>query len=722
MKQSILIFALALVSVLLITTVTTASAATDCGESSGSITRDSLRSAAAETTFYYSVYTPPCYTQSTRNYPVLYLMHGSNEDDGQWGRLGIQEHLDRGIGDSTLPPMIVVMPFGEWLANRNQFEGVSWESIFLNELLPHIEGQFRIDGRRESRAIGGISRGGFWALQIAFRHTDLFGSVGGHSAFLDDFHAPPDYNPLRLAQSSEAINHLSIWLDRGKDDFTAPALDLLHERLTERGLAHQYTIYPEGQHGPDYWRQHVSEYLAFYGQHLQSDSAPTPPPMIFVTNTPQPAMSPTAAPTTPPTTGIDLFLPVAAFPSLLTSVESSLLIGLRAGQSIPKLILDTTTTAALTRHGLIVPAGIEIVPDDALMNSLWRDRTRFTLLAFDRLSTRVRVLNVDGQDVIDERMADYPLAFPSAQPNFKRDQLTRVLFSGVTALTRLTREALDKNGVDWAAEAIAPYTQRADFFHTSNEVSFSPNCPLPDGEQLGEFCAKEAHFEILKQLGLDIVELSGNHNNDFGTENYLKTLAWYRDHDIQTVGGGSTLDEARTPLILEHNGNRIALVACNAIGPYYAIADEDTPGTTDCNWDWLRETLPVVSASSDVLVVTVQYEEVEDYRPLPQQELDFRGLADLGADVVIGTQAHKPQTFEFYGNTFLHYGMGNFLFDQPFWGNMRFFMDDLWIYQGRLLTIGLFTGIIDENARPRPMMPDEQMNFLAFMFNTQNGF
>jgi len=117
---------------------------------------------------------------------------------------------------------------------------------------------------------------------------------------------------------------------------------------------------------------------------------------------------------------------------------------------------------------------------------------------------------------------------------------------------------------------------------------------------------------------------------------------------------------------------------------------------------------------------------VEDYLPLPSQITDFRGLADLGADVVIGTQAHKPQTFEFYNSvrgqpTFLHYGLGNLFFDQPFWGNMRFFMDELYIYEGKLLTVDLFTGIIDDLARPRAMTPDEERNFLAFMFNTQGG-
>src|SRR5690606_8114985 len=160
----------------------------------------------------------------------------SNEDDGQWVRLGLPEVLDQAIADGAFPPMIAVMPFGEWIANQNQFDTVSWENVFLTELMPLVESAYRIDARRETRAIGGISRGGFWALEIAFRHPDLFSAVGGHSAFLDPDHAPDDYNPLDLALNAPGLESLRIWLDRGADDYAAPGLELMDERLAQRGI------------------------------------------------------------------------------------------------------------------------------------------------------------------------------------------------------------------------------------------------------------------------------------------------------------------------------------------------------------------------------------------------------------------------------------------------------------------------------------------------------
>ncbi len=704
-----------------------------CTSPNGTITRSSFRSTPAETTFYYSVYTPPCYDNSATTYPVVYLMHGSNDDDGQWGRLGIQQALDTGITNGTLPPMIIVMPFGEWLANKNQFDSVSWENVFLNELMPLVEGQYRIDARRETRAIGGISRGGFWAYEIAFRHPDLFGSVGGHSAFFAEGQAPVDFDPLRMAKNSTDLDTLRIELDRGSEDYAAPGVDLMHQRLDERGILHTYTVYPEGQHNNAHWQLHVADYLAFYGSAWQTQATSTQPPLVFATNTPNvPTATPVVlsfSPTIDPTSnaGQDIFLPAVAFPSLQGDISFAQLEAVRDGQADSKLALDETTAAALQARNVPLSPSIMVVADDALANTLGRNRALYTLLAFDRLTIHYRVLHMDGQHPLDTDIYTYPFAFRSDHPNYEPQKLTRLLMSGVTALTRLTRTELDEQGTDWAASGIMDTVNHADFFHTSNEVSFSPSCPKADTTPLGEFCSKESHFDLLTKLGLDIVELTGNHNNDFGTDNYLKTLQWYRDHNIRTIGGGENLEQARTPLLLDHHSNKIAMLACNWIGPYYALAGENAPGAAFCDWDWLRVVIPQLKAEGNFVVVSVQYLEIEDYKPSAKQVSDFQGLADLGADVVLGTQAHKPQTLDFYGartgqEAFIHYGLGNLFFDQPFWGNSRFFMDELYIYNAHLLNVDLFTGIIDDLARPRPMTTDEQTNFFAFMFNTQGSF
>lgn len=723
---------------------------TPCDETSGRTERNFYR--AVQTQMAYSVYLPPCYDQSTDVYPVMYLFHGSNDDDEQWIRLGLPETLDTMIADGEIQPVIAVMPFGNWMANENTFHREGWGNVFVDEVMSRAESMYRIDARRESRVIGGISRGGFWAFHIALKNPELFSAIGGHSAFFDRFHAPPEENPLDLVLIPENTANMRIYLDYGADDYAAPGLQIMRERLTEANVPHEYVTNPVGQHANSYWREHVREYVTFYTANWTDDPPPRP---IFVTNTPhsvatvssdtvtaQPTTRPTATATPMPQTnnaentenggdGVELFLPVVVFPSIEASIPLETVQNVIAGQTPSNLVLSEATVAALNAQGINVSG--RIVADDALYNMLFRDRTLFTILPFDRLEPRYRVLRVDEVHPLD--MPDYPLAFASDTPNFDPARLTRITLSGVTALTRGTLRALDANGIEWAAEAILPYVQTADFFHTSNEVSIYENCPQFNNETLGgnsSFCSRPEHFDLLTLLDVDIVELSGNHNNDFGYEVYRDTLAWYDERGIFTVGGGETLDEAYRPLDIAHNSNDVAMLACNWVGPYYALVNEDEslaggvrPGAADCSSPRFREALTAVEA--DVVIVTVQYQEVDDFVPPESASFDFRTLVDWGADVVVGTSSHFPQPHDFYAPdseqmAFIHYGLGNFLFDQTFFGGVRFFMDQLFIYDGALVAVDLFTGIIEGQGRPRPMTPDERRNFLFLIFNEHGGF
>ncbi|MEO0599600.1 MAG: alpha/beta hydrolase-fold protein, partial [Chloroflexota bacterium] len=104
-------------------------AQSDTCTSESTLTRETYNSAVLVQTMFYTVYTPPCYDENT-TYPVMYLMHGSNEDDGHWQRLGLPESLDQRILNNEMSPVILVMPFGNVIANRNNFDTLSWNNIF----------------------------------------------------------------------------------------------------------------------------------------------------------------------------------------------------------------------------------------------------------------------------------------------------------------------------------------------------------------------------------------------------------------------------------------------------------------------------------------------------------------------------------------------------------------------------------------------------------------
>ncbi len=697
---------------------------TVCEETQGRVDRSYYT--AVQTQMAYSVYVPPCYDDSQNTYPVIYLMHGSTEDDGHWLRLGMVDLLDESITSGQIPPVIAVFPFGNWMSNENAFDREGWGEVFVNEVMPRVEDAYRVDAQRESRVIGGISRGGFWAFHIALRYPDLFSALGGHSAFFDEYHASAEYNPLDLIETIDTDQNLRIWLDRGGADYAEPGLDLMHFRLEALDIPHAYVVSTNGQHNNQYWSQHLAAYLEFYTAEWQPQQAPT----IFATNTPVPTPLPSV---TDLSQGVTLFVPAVVFNSLESLITRADLQNILDGGADSRLVLSESTVAMLANNNIQIAPEIRTVPDETLYNTLFRDRSRYTVLPFDQLAVNYRVLSVDGEHPLDSDLSLYPLAFISDSPNFFLDRLTTMTLSGVTALTRGTLMALDTQGLEWATEAILPYVTQSDYFHTSNEVSFYENCPQFNNETLGgstSFCSKPEHFELFNLLDVDVVELSGNHNNDYGYDIYRETLSWFGDNDMLTVGGGETLMDARQPVILQHQDNMIAMIACNWIGPYYALVNEDPaltggvrPGAAFCDTEWLEATLPQLAFENDVVIVTVQYPEVDAFVPPDNQRFDFRQLADWGADVVIGTSSHFPQSVEFYapvggGRTaFIHYGLGNLFFDQTFFGGTRFFMDRLYIYDGELQTIDLYTGIIEEQGRPRPMTADERYNFLFLMFN-----
>ncbi len=296
------------------------------------------------------------------------------------------------------------------------------------------------------------------------------------------------------------------------------------------------------------------------------------------------------------------------------------------------------------------------------------------------------------------------------------ERTTRLLFSGVTALARDTRSALQQHGVAYAASGLQHFTQSFDFFHMSNETAFDPLCPRADGPILGGLCSRPEHFAVFVLLGADIVELTGNHNNDWGYDANAQTIRWLREQGLRTLGGGLNQSEARQPLSLTHHDNRIALVACNWAGPDYAYATDQRAGAAVCREDWLRPLLTDLRADHDVLIALIQHVEIDSPRPARRQDEQMRAVAQWGADVVIGSQAHQPQRYTFVSrpdgtHAFVHFGLGNLFFDQKSYWKTQFFLDELVISEGKLQQIVLHTGVIEAQVRPRLHTPEEQAVF-----------
>lgn len=254
-----------------------------CDEESGMFidVDDNASEIARGENLRYRVYLPPCYQSTQKRFPIVYLLHGLSFREEQWEDLGINTALDQGIRAGALPPMILVMPYLGELGQFNTFPpDASYEGFVLEELLPEVERSFCVIGNSDHRAIGGISRGGFLAYSIAMRNPDLFGIVGGHSAYfpINSGDIPPAFNPIELALNEGFLQEIDLrmWLDNGAGDSASSSQQLFSARLTQRNVEHTYVVHPTGEHNNDYWSAHISEYLTFYGREWEKDYGQLP--------------------------------------------------------------------------------------------------------------------------------------------------------------------------------------------------------------------------------------------------------------------------------------------------------------------------------------------------------------------------------------------------------------------------------------------------------------
>jgi hypothetical protein len=378
-------------------------------------------------------------------------------------------------------------------------------------------------------------------------------------------------------------------------------------------------------------------------------------------------------------------------------------------------------------------ATIPVVAAAELSMQVWERPLGVTILPFAALDSTWKVLAVDGRSPLapDFSPENYPLLVPiylagesadllseAALPRTNRDpdRLTRVAMSGVTALVRATAYQMELNGIDYPGTAVAEIFQQADIAHVSNEVSFAADCPYPDPVGGTTFCSRESYFALLTGLGIDVVELTGNHLNDWGGENLIATLDLYDAAGMDWFGGGADLADAQVALTLNYNGNKIAFVGCNPVGPAYAWATADTPGSRPCD-DGFYTQISALAAEGFLVIATLQYFEFYDYQPTVEQQIDFARVAAAGATAVSGSQGHHAQGFAFVDGAFVHYGLGNLFFDQmDMLGTRQTLVDTYVFYDGRLLSVEIWTGLIENYARPREMSAAEREQTLQTLF------
>lgn len=436
----------------------------------------------------------------------------------------------------------------------------------------------------------------------------------------------------------------------------------------------------------------------------------------------------------------------APFPTIPQGVASETL--LRAwrgeGDSGQTLLMDESTYQNLSAlWGVSAPQGVQVLAADELLDYAWNGRPAWAILPFEALEPRWKVLEVDGQSPVrkDFDPTAYPLTLPislSGDPTLaeavrlvydqtlilpnNRDpgRLTVLAMTGVTALVRATAFAMERKGVQYPAGDIAPWLQEADLTHISNEVPFAEDCPYPNPLQTDmRFCSHPRYIGLLESVGTDVVELTGDHFQDWGPQAMKLTLKLYKQRGWPYYGGGANLEEARQAITVEHNGNRLAFIGCNAKGGSFAQAGVDRPGAAACGHEHMGAEISRLRGQGYLPIATFQHYEYYTYKAQANQKRDFRNVAQAGAVIVSGSQAHQPQALEFHSGALIHYGLGNLFFDQydVSLATRQGFIDRHVFYDGRHISTELLTIQFIDYARPRPMTPGEREDLLRAVFS-----
>ncbi|MCC6146300.1 MAG: CapA family protein [Anaerolineaceae bacterium] len=435
---------------------------------------------------------------------------------------------------------------------------------------------------------------------------------------------------------------------------------------------------------------------------------------------------------------------VAPFPTVMDGVSQKELTSAWQGrtsgemQGHPLLVSAATLETFQALWGNPAPGAVRVLSPEVILAEAWKKQPSWAIIPFEELEARWKVLHVDGLSPLDKTMAaeSYPLAIwyalegdtevlgrlerggvPPLAGNRDPERMTTLIMTGTTALVRSTALRMEEKGIDYPARDIGTLLRSADLTHISNEVPFYSDCP-PAKPLRGEarFCSDPRYLGLLEAIGADLIELTGNHILDWGTGAFEETLTLYRENGFRFYGGGEDKEDAQKPLVVEDHGNRLVFIGCNAVGPENILATDTQAGAAPCDFNKMAQEIVQYKAQGILPIVTFQHYELDDFRPQSAHRLDSKAMAQAGAVIVSGSQAHHAQCMIFDEGRFIHYGLGNLFFDQMMKENRPACIDRHVFYGGRYISTELLTVELEDYARPRLMNAQERQAFLKEVF------
>lgn len=212
------------------------------------------------------VYTPPGYDSSKKKrYPVLYLQHGSGENEHGWseqGKTGLI--MDNLIAEGKAEEFIIVMDNGTWTRPQGMQRGgrpSNWADGFMNRLvkdiIPMIDARYRTKADRKYRAMAGLSMGGMQTKAITMKNPDVFSALGMFSGGVITAEEAAQTEGFKEAYDL-------IFISYGSHELKNPRWGQNQQAVTEElrasGMNAHFYVSPETAHEWQSWRRSLYQF------------------------------------------------------------------------------------------------------------------------------------------------------------------------------------------------------------------------------------------------------------------------------------------------------------------------------------------------------------------------------------------------------------------------------------------------------------------------------
>jgi S-formylglutathione hydrolase FrmB len=247
---------------------------TNVYKQSGTVTTQSITSSILNKKVAYNVYLPPSYSQDTTvKYPVLYLLHGLLGNNTDWtNNAGLVATMSKEIANGA-KEMIIIMPHGldAFYCNNYDARKLRYEDFMVQELIPQLESKYRIISSKGTRAIAGLSMGGYGATYHAFKFREMYSSCYSMSGALILGATAPNIETLLDSLSAEQLNSLPPFImEVGIQDSLVYTMNVnFHNFLLTKNIDHKY-IARDGVHDWAFWTACLPKAIRFASENYDS--------------------------------------------------------------------------------------------------------------------------------------------------------------------------------------------------------------------------------------------------------------------------------------------------------------------------------------------------------------------------------------------------------------------------------------------------------------------